>query len=245
MNSKAIKRQLLAAIAMVLVAALALGSSTYAWFAVNTNVTAEGMSVIAKTNGAFVQIKPKDGSIDGTGLRASATTASATIYPAKENFTAATEGWQYAFSDQFDVAVSNSVLQDVPDGEENKYRLLNEFTIFTKENANNTTTEVTDLKVDSYKITGTSAFIDAVGLVIVCGDNVQKIPAADITSGNTNTVTSAVTLANKVDNTGVDVKIYIYIDGEQDVITSQNATTANLTGLAAEVVFTSTAPSNT
>lgn len=47
MNSKAIKRQLLAAIAMVLVAALALGSSTYAWFVTNTKVTASSATVSA------------------------------------------------------------------------------------------------------------------------------------------------------------------------------------------------------
>lgn len=45
MNSKAIKRQLLAAIAMVLVAAIALGSSTYAWFVSNNAVTAEGIDL--------------------------------------------------------------------------------------------------------------------------------------------------------------------------------------------------------
>ena len=45
MNSKAIKRQLLAAIAMVLVAAIALGSSTYAWFVSNNAVTATGIDV--------------------------------------------------------------------------------------------------------------------------------------------------------------------------------------------------------
>lgn len=49
MNSNAIKRQLLAAIAMVLVAAIALGSSTYAWFAANTSVTATGANVTAET----------------------------------------------------------------------------------------------------------------------------------------------------------------------------------------------------
>ena len=49
MNSKAIKRQLLAAIAMVLVAALALGSSTFAWFVNNTKVTATDVSVTAST----------------------------------------------------------------------------------------------------------------------------------------------------------------------------------------------------
>lgn len=44
MKSKAIKRQLLAAVAMVLVAAVALSSATYAWFAVNSKVTATGMN---------------------------------------------------------------------------------------------------------------------------------------------------------------------------------------------------------
>ena len=49
MNSKAIKRQLLAAIAMVLVAAIALGSSTYAWFVASNSVRAEGMKVQAQS----------------------------------------------------------------------------------------------------------------------------------------------------------------------------------------------------
>lgn len=44
-NSKAIKRQLLAAVAMVIVAAVALGSSTYAWFVNNNAVTATGIDV--------------------------------------------------------------------------------------------------------------------------------------------------------------------------------------------------------
>lgn len=53
MNSKAIKRQLLAAVAMVLVAAIALGSSTYAWFVASGTVTAQGMKVQAKSEGGL------------------------------------------------------------------------------------------------------------------------------------------------------------------------------------------------
>lgn len=53
MNSKAIKRQLLAAIAMVLVAAIALGSSTYAWFVASGTVTATGMKVQAQSEGGL------------------------------------------------------------------------------------------------------------------------------------------------------------------------------------------------
>lgn len=45
MSTKALKSQLLAAVAMVLVSSIALGSSTYAWFAINTKVTATGMAV--------------------------------------------------------------------------------------------------------------------------------------------------------------------------------------------------------
>lgn len=54
MNSKAIKKQLLAAVAMVLVAAVALGSSTYAWFVASGTVTAQGMSVHATSEGGLV-----------------------------------------------------------------------------------------------------------------------------------------------------------------------------------------------
>lgn len=55
-NSKAIRRQLLAAIAMVLVAAVALGSSTYAWFAANSMVTATAGTVNATGEGG-IEIK--------------------------------------------------------------------------------------------------------------------------------------------------------------------------------------------
>lgn len=45
METKALKKQLGAAIAMVLVAAIALGAATFAWFVNNNAVTAEGVDV--------------------------------------------------------------------------------------------------------------------------------------------------------------------------------------------------------
>ena len=44
MTVKKLRKQLAAAIAMTLVATVALGSSTYAWFAINSKVTATGMN---------------------------------------------------------------------------------------------------------------------------------------------------------------------------------------------------------
>lgn len=55
-STKMLKRQLVAAICMVLVAAIALASSTYAWFVTNHTVTADTSSVAAQTNGFILQI---------------------------------------------------------------------------------------------------------------------------------------------------------------------------------------------
>lgn len=93
MNSKAIKRQLLAAIAMVLVAAIALGSSTYAWFVASDSVTANGMKVQAKAEGGLA--------IRWAGVASElwATTASAKMTKAKALLPASTADlakWTYA-----------------------------------------------------------------------------------------------------------------------------------------------------
>lgn len=53
-NVKGLKKQLVAAIAMVLVAGVALGSSTFAWFVNNTSVKAQGMQVNAVASGSLV-----------------------------------------------------------------------------------------------------------------------------------------------------------------------------------------------
>ena len=60
-NVKALKKQLAAAIAMVCVAAVALGSSTYAWFINNTKVTAESAELTAKTSYALLISKDETG----------------------------------------------------------------------------------------------------------------------------------------------------------------------------------------
>ena len=53
MTVKALKKQLVAAIAMVIVSAIALSSSTYAWFASNNRVMATGMVVQATAEGGI------------------------------------------------------------------------------------------------------------------------------------------------------------------------------------------------
>ena len=53
---KALKKQMAAAVAMVCVAAVALGSSTYAWFVTNNKVDATTSTISAQSNAAYMTI---------------------------------------------------------------------------------------------------------------------------------------------------------------------------------------------
>lgn len=77
---KALKKQLGAAVAMVCVAAVALGSSTYAWFVSNNSVTATTTNISAQSNSAYLVIdNAAKGKTDTSST--SSTTASETFTP--------------------------------------------------------------------------------------------------------------------------------------------------------------------
>ena len=84
METKALKKQLGAAIAMVVVAAIALGSATYAWFATNNTVTAKTSNIYAQSNSAFLVIDTQETTSSSSGITATASETSASVgrYPA-------------------------------------------------------------------------------------------------------------------------------------------------------------------
>ncbi len=87
---KTLKKQLGAAIAMVLVAAVALGSSTYAWFVSNNQVTATTTQIAAQSNSAYLVIDNKKTSTNSTNAAQAGETVGeqgtytdAKLYPAQ------------------------------------------------------------------------------------------------------------------------------------------------------------------
>ena len=80
---KTLKKQLGAAIAMVCVAAVALGSSTYAWFVTNNKVDATTSTISAQSNAAYMTIANGTSgasSVDTTSV--TTTVATKPLYPA-------------------------------------------------------------------------------------------------------------------------------------------------------------------
>lgn len=87
---KALKKQLGAAVAMVCVAAVALGSSTYAWFVSNNQVTATTTQIAAQSNSAYLVIDNKKTDINSTNAAQAGETVGeqgtytdAKLYPAQ------------------------------------------------------------------------------------------------------------------------------------------------------------------
>lgn len=100
MDTKALKKQMGAAIAMALVAAVALGSATFAWFVTNNTVTANTNTISAQSNAAFMTIQYKASAVGVDDTEATATDdVDKALYPATfgENPTAAAPKGQFAY----------------------------------------------------------------------------------------------------------------------------------------------------
>lgn len=114
MNSKAIRKQLLAAVAMVLVAAVALGSSTYAWFASNNKVTATGMTVNAQAEGSLLVISTSTTLGNSTSVAMNLTGAKlfpthlTTALNGTPAMTGASSSWRHSFSKEYSAAITDT-----------------------------------------------------------------------------------------------------------------------------------------
>lgn len=176
MTVKSLKKQLAAAIAMVCVAAVALGSSTYAWFVSNNQVTATTASISAQSNAPFLVIS-NDAITSGTTATAVTTAvADATLFPVQmvEANDAATKfKWESAYA-----AASNASTEKastrfvVQSADELKYYVKQTFHIGT----NGTTKgQFKNLRVSSVSVTpgaGTDELQEALRVMVVCGAEV-------------------------------------------------------------------------
>ncbi|MDD6405081.1 MAG: hypothetical protein PUG00_04695 [Clostridiales bacterium] len=196
---KALKKQLVAAIAMVLVAAIALGSSTYAWFVSNNTVKATTTTIAAQSNAAFMVID-KTLTSESSGTEDAYTGANTALYPAKVDVSTAavTSGsgekgyvWQSAFaatgdkSDMksgtlFDIqgtasgsgesAVAAAATGTAAAAVQSGFAIQQTFYIGEKTG----TTELANLRVSDIEMTETSTTDDltsAMRVLIVCGNN--------------------------------------------------------------------------
>lgn len=240
---KALKKQLVAAIAMVLVAAVALGSSTYAWFVSNNKVTGTTTNISAQSNSAYLVIdkeKTKATSKSEYSYQTEAGIKKA-LYPAQ---VIADGVWESAYAadtkratekadTRFTIKSAGKTEGSAEAAVAEEYAITDKFFIGTGTYDG----EFKDLKVTNVELSAPSTNIaNAMRVLVKCGTNWQ-VWRYDAASGKgVQVITYKTTAADEVALSGqstviassvkkgedAEVDVYVYYDGADAEIYSDN-----------------------
>lgn len=269
---KALKKQMAAAVAMVCVAAVALGSSTYAWFVSNNTVKGTTTNISAQSNAPFLKIDSV------TVTAASGTTKTLTepagetkLYPSQVvgTITGGTEAKfesAYASAKNASTELASSRFTVGTDGKASeavsgKYAIQQTFYIGTSDDKAGS---FKDLKVSAVQINATqgSKSEDAMRVLVVGEDGwVVWQKGNNETAGWVKTYTSTDVDPQTISGQGVaknnsdsvidsaiaaktsgKVDVFVYYDGADDDVYTDQL--ADLTGCGVTITFTAT-PVNT
>lgn len=264
MDTKALKKQMGAAIAMVLVAAVALGSATFAWFVSNNKVEAKTASVSAQSNAPFLKIAKAGEALTTTqATQTAGTNDKVGLYPSQWNHVVTDGTYQFESAYASDATKWNMLensrfaVGGVDADHRPDYALKQSFTIGTTDEKAGS---FQNLKVASVTVNAgenSDGLKSAICVLVKCGDqwgvyketdNGTELTAyGDATTivnnltGSDTSVTDA--LVAKIDaGKSVDVDIYVFYDGSASTVFSDNL--ANLKNCGVTVAFTAT-PVNT
>lgn len=224
MDTKALKKQMGAAIAMVLVAAVALGSATFAWFVSNNEVTAKTTGVKAQSNTAFMSIEYKKSAI-GTKTTDSVdwTDLGVALYPAEVQSDGAT-----APAPKFVTAYGTTTTDGKKTGNyievgDAAKAVKDQYAVGEAGNYNISSAgvDLSDLKIDQVAVTtgANEGLKDAIRVLVVGPDNWQVWgPDGKKLEG-----TADKALAAKVTkDADTAVSVYVYYDGNDAAVTTAN-----------------------
>lgn len=263
MDTKALKKQMVAAIAMVLVAAVALGSATFAWFVTNNKVDATTSTISAQSNAAFMTIAngtegAKD--VDTTSVTTGVTTKP--LFPATYGEeTGSVKGtWMTGYGTDLDNGALNSVLKkcEDPANPDNAgttaaalaggYALQQDYNVSSKgQNLTGLQVEKVAVAKDS---TSDSELAKALRVLVTNANGTawvvygQKTDSAEyeckLSSDAGNAAT--VSLGDITAKQDTAVHVYLYYEGKDAKVTTRNLQENKLTATAkATVFFTATA----
>ena len=255
MDTKALKKQMGAAIAMVLVAAVALGSATFAWFVTNSKVDATTSTISAQSNAAFMYIRNKDNSNKDKTSDTADITENKELYPAHWALESESGvGKSYAAAGKFYTAFGRDANDGTMDGDSisvgdpteavtNLYAVKNTFRIGSKGST------LKDLKVESASLgtAGNTQFDKSLRVLVKSGDHWVLCGYKD--ADNTFTILGASNDTNKIadkvngseEAQEVVVDMYIFYDGDEaEAIKTNNLSNLKQAAKAITVNFTAT-----
>lgn len=256
MDTKALKKQMGAAIAMVLVAAVALGSATFAWFVTNSKVDATTSTISAQSNAAFMYIRNINNSDTNATSDVADITDNKELYPATwaNHFDGTNSLSDTAGIYQFETATAKDPKKsDIDestrrvvgvaesDAVKDKYAVKNTFMVGTKG------TKLTNLIVDPTnngislvsEDKSNAQFDNALRILVKCGENwvlCNKSGVIKSSSIDSNLLATEVTPGQEV-----EVDVYVFYDGDGTAIYTNNLGNLKDASKKIKVTFTATA----
>ena len=255
MDTKALKKQMGAAIAMVLVAAVALGSATFAWFVSNNKVDATTSKISAQSNSAFMYIYDESStSPTKTDQRADQSNVKDTpLYPAhwasvNEAAVYATAGNFYtafgASADKSDMSTDGASLVPAYGKEAEgspeaavlgQYAVKNTFKIGSK-GADLKNLVVTEASIkDGGSDNG--QFDSALRVLVKCGENWVLCGKDGVKASSDVNKKLAETVSSTSETT---VDMYVFYDGDDTQVFTNNLENLKKASKRINVVFTAT-----
>lgn len=263
-------KKLIPAFCMLMVSAVLLGTSTYAWFSMNTIVNATGMNVKATSDTKYFVISTVENDIknsttaqttaqfSGVSSSVAPVAYTATAITAKDNTTVAAEKWYTATSNDYNKEFSNnqSETDKIPYHIANSnvtYGSTDHFVAYTffvglAGNSNSVNDHQLNIKVARDDNSTSKNYIKATVNVEAMGDSNITAKSQSISwdtlSGSTGfTTTEKYSFAPKGENSTakyVKVIVYLYIDGSENGV---NSSVSELTG-GINVTVSAVAPSD-
>lgn len=236
MDTKALKKQMGAAIAMVLVAAVALGSATFAWFVTNSSVKATTSSISAQSNASYMTIKYNASAVGADSTFDVATDADVKLYPA--TFGEQANSTKGKFMTGFGTSVTDGTLNSklslvgdagTPEEAVNKdFAKKNTFNISSRgqslSNLKIASVEAKSADGNSTDLSTTSDINSALRLLVMCGDRwvvLDKDGTVKLSSDTFTTANNVLADTVAADaNTKVD--IYVFFEGSDTNVYTNN-----------------------
>lgn len=263
MDTKALKKQMGAAIAMVLVAAVALGSATFAWFVTNNKVDATTSTISAQSNAAFMTIANGTtgaNTVDTTSVKTEVATKP--LYPATYGEQDATKKgtWMTGFGTTLDDGTLSGLLVECKDPNgtaaagTTAAALAGDYILQQDYNISSKGQNLTGLQVEKVAVakdsTSGSELAKALRVLVTNADGTawvvygQKTDSAEyeckLSSDAGNAAT--VSLGDITAKNDTAVHVYLYYEGKDAKVTTRNLQDNKLTATAkATVFFTATA----
>lgn len=243
MDTKALKKQMGAAIAMVLVAAVALGSATFAWFVSNNEVTAKTTGVKAQSNTAFMSIEYKKSAIGSTVTNNVDWTDSAVaLYPAEvqsDNGANPAPKFVTAYGTTTTNGARNGNYIEVGNAAK---AVTDKYAVGEADNysISSAGVDLSDLKIDKVEVTtGAGEGLNNAVRVLVVGPDNWQVWGPD---GKKLEGTADKALAAKVaKDQDTHVSVYVYYDGNDTAVTTANLTNI-LESVGVTISFSATQP---